>query len=145
MGKFEKKLTAFPKSYKDCKYPDIEKWCIDNDQIDWLTATMLKTSEHKTYPNKLDEYGNPIKYQDKGGKWHYVKDKTAIPTVKNQPISFTKVKSLFFNEFFPDQKKDPNAKTNLKPKTDSMHVRALKLAKAKAEAAQAPAEENNNG
>lgn len=143
MGKYSKESPTFPKPYKETKYPDIEKWCIENGKLDWLAATMAKKSEHKTYPNKLDEFGNPIKYQDKKGKWHYVKDKDAIPTVKNQPISFTKVKSLFFDEFFPGQKKDPNAKTNLIEKKEPMHVRALRLAKEAREKAEA--QEDNNG
>ena len=148
MGKFEKNKeqdpNVFPVSYKKCVYTDIEKWCIENNQIDWLAETMSKTSEHKIYPNKLDEHGKPIKYQSADGKWHFVKDKAAIPSVKNQPISFAKVKSLFFDKFFPDQKKDPNCKTNLRPKPEPMHIRAMKLAKAKAEAEAADAETTTN-
>jgi hypothetical protein len=129
MGKYSKDTPRFPVSYKDTKYADIEKWCLENGQIEWLAATMDKKSEHKVYPKKLDEFGRPIKYRGEDGKMHYVFDKEAIPTVKNQPISFNKVKSLFFDKFFPGQKKDPNCKTNLKEEKESMHHRAMRLAK----------------
>lgn len=132
-----KNYKPFPKTYKDCKYPDIETWCLENGQVEWLIDTMARKSDHKVYPKKLDQYGKPIKYKGEDGKMHFVKDLEALPTTKSQPISFTKVKSLFFNEFFPEQKKDPNAKTNKLPKKSSMHQRAAKLAarieKAKAE------------
>jgi hypothetical protein len=145
-GKFESKETpTFPKSYKDTKYPDIEKWCLENGQIAWLAETMDKKTEHMIYPKKLDEYGRPLKYKGEDGKMHFVKDLEALPTCKAQPISFTKVKSLFFDEFFPNQKKDPNAKTNLRDKKESMHKRAMRLAKEAREAEQKPAEEKSNG
>lgn len=130
----EKKYTPFPKSYKDCKYPDIEKWCIANNEVEWLIDTMAKKSEHKVYPKKVNEFGKPIKYKGEDGKTHYVKDMDALPTTSSKPISFTKVKSLFFDEFFPAQKKDPNAKTNKTPKKASMHERAIALAKVYEEA-----------
>ena len=137
MGKFEKNPSpALPFTYKNCGYDDIEKWCIENNQLEWLAATMAKKSEHKTYPKKKDEYGKPIKYRGEDGKMHFVKDLEATPTVKSQPISFTKVKSLFFDKFFPDLKHDPTAKTNLLPEKESMHERALRLAKEAREKAQ---------
>lgn len=148
-GKFEKNTPAdpsvFPKSYKATKYPDIEKWCLENGQIAWLAETMDKKTEHKVYPKKLDPTtGKPIKYKGEDGKMHYVKDTEALPTCKSQPISFTKVKSMFFDEFFPEQKKDPNAKTNLKEEKETMHHRAMRLAKEAREAAQAQEGSNND-
>lgn len=130
----EKAYTPFTKSYKDCKYPDIEKWCLKNGQVEWLIETMSRKTEHKVYPKKLDQYGKPIKYKGEDGKMHFVKDLEALPTTKAQPISFTKVKSMFFDEFFPDQKKDPNAKTNKTLKKETMHDRAARIALAYEEA-----------
>ena len=137
-GKFAKETPSpIPFTYKKCEYEDIEKWCVENNQLEWLEKTMAKKSEHKIYPKKLNEYGKPIKYKGEDGKMHFVKDLDATPTVKAQPISFTKVKSLFFDKFFPDLKHDPKAKSNKAAAKESMHDRAARLAaeaRAKAEA-----------
>ena len=82
-------------NYKTMTIEDIIKYCVDNDQVEWLKTAAAKEIEIKVYPKKT--------YIDKNGKERTKGDKTQEPIgTKKTKISFVELKNAFCEEFMPE-------------------------------------------
>jgi hypothetical protein len=85
-------------NYKEWKIEDIIKWCVENNQVEWLKATAAKKVEYKIYPRtKVD------------GK--SIADKTQEPKIETRPISFIQLKAEWMEAFGLGEPKKPKKPT----------------------------------
>lgn len=83
--------------FQEWKVEDMIKWCQEHGQVAWLKETAAKKVERKTYPK--------VPYTNKNGKASYKEDKTQEPTVTEERITLSGMKSEFKSKFFPTEAK----------------------------------------
>lgn len=87
------------KPHKKWNYQDICDWCVDNNQVDWLIATLEKKVKHDVYPT--------YETKSKNGRKIKKADKTAAALgVEEKDITYMELKVAFDNKFFPAPKKE---------------------------------------
>lgn len=81
--------------WKILSIEEIEHWCVQNNEVEWLKAECAKTTIQTRYPR--------IKVWDESkGKYVSKADKTQKPIKTETPITFVEVKRDFMAKFFPD-------------------------------------------
>ncbi len=81
--------------FKNLKQADIEKWCLDNNQMDWLVSLVNTPVKVKVYPK--------VASVSKNGKKSWKADKTQPYTLEERDIPFVEIKAAFLRKFFPEQ------------------------------------------
>ena len=82
--------------FKKIVFTDIEKYCEENNQNEWLYNALATKVEKKVYPTGAD--GKP--------------DKTATPTIELHEITFVELKRLFCEKFMPELVPEKKTKKN---------------------------------
>lgn len=97
--------------YEDITLEYIEKWCVENNQIDWLieiSGTKTIQKRHTGRIQKRDVNGNAV--LNKNGKPVWIVDKNS-PTIEVEiAITFIEIKKAFCEKFMPELA--PKAKEN---------------------------------
>lgn len=113
----EEKKGELIMNYQSMNINDIIAWCKENNQVEWLKATMNTKVPYTQYPRKkvvkLDENGMVV--VNKKGKVMYttVADKSQKPTKVMRKPNFMHIKNAFVEKFMPEIKpvakaKEPN-------------------------------------
>lgn len=77
---------------KDLEANHIIEWCKEHDEVAWLKGVCSKKYKVKRYPR--------IKVENGEGKMVSKADKTQEPTIKEEEITFVKLKTLFLRKFY---------------------------------------------
>ena len=83
-------------NFQKWKVEDLIKWCQEHGQVAWLKETAAKKVKRTTYPQIPST---------KDGKAVLKDDKTQEPTVTEEPITLSGMKSEFKKKFFPAEVK----------------------------------------
>jgi hypothetical protein len=106
-------------NYQSMNINDIINWCKENNQVDWLKATMETKVPYKQYPRKkvikLDENGNVVVNAKGKVQFTTVADKSKAPKTVMRKPNFMHIKNAFVEKFMADLK--PVAK----PKKPTMY------------------------
>lgn len=76
---------------KDLEANHIIEWCKEHDEVEWLKEVCSKKYKVKRYPRVKVEVD---------GKMVSKADKTQEPTIKEEEITFVKLKTLFLRKFY---------------------------------------------
>lgn len=104
----EERKEEVKMNYQSMNINDIIAWCQENNEVEWLKATMNTKVPYKQYPRKkvvkLDENGMVVVNEKGKVQFTSVADKSKTPTTVMRKPNFMHIKNAFVEKFMPELK-----------------------------------------